>query len=106
MTKNMCLDAAIDPGFALAPEQAMPIVSIPKRQKRGIAQRDDNTRLIEMRQRALRARAPLRTGDRYLGGLAQVQRRLQRRIAQPDQRVEQVVPIALARGDFTALGDA
>ncbi len=44
--------------------------------------------------------------QRDLSDLARVQRRFQRRIAQPDQRIEQIVPVAFARGDVAAFGDA
>ena len=106
VTEHVCLDATVAPCFAFAPEQPMPIVRIPRIQQCRVAQQHDNAAFVEMRQRALRARATFRSGNRDLRNLARIQRCLDLRKTQPDQRIQQVVPVALARGDFAALENA
>src|SRR4051812_30532128 len=59
-----------------------------------------------MRQRALRAAALLRAHLRDLGDLARIERLLELRETQPDQRVQQVMPIARAGGNLAARGNA
>ena len=96
---------ALAPGRALAPEQALPIVAIPQRKQLRIAAQDDGAALVEMGHRTLRAGALAMANLGNAGTLRNIECVLDARIAQPGQRIQQVMPVLLTGGE-AALGDA
>ncbi len=90
----------------MAPEQTVPIMDIPKPKQRRIAQNHQYTRFVEMRLRILRTGTLAWTDTVDILHLLSVERAFEIGIAQPDHRIEQVVPIGLAGSDQTMPRDA
>jgi hypothetical protein len=63
--------------------------------------RDDDTAFVELRQRVAQGAASGAAGRRASQGVmvAPVDRRLAAREGEPDQRIEQIMPVAGTRGD-------
>ncbi len=98
MTEHMHPDAAA-PGVGMRMEQAFPVVPIPQLDKPRITAQHNGAGLIEMGQRTLASRALTLADAGNVLALTQVEGALGARPAQPDQGIEEIVPIALAGGE-------
>ena len=89
------------PSGTLAPEQRIPVMSVPKFDQVRITANDDRAGLVEMGHRTLGACALARPNPGDIAALGLIQGTLDARPAEPDQRIEQVVPVAFAGRDLT-----
>ncbi len=90
------------PGRSLAPEQTKPIVLIPQRDEVWITAQDDRTALIKMGHRALRTSPLARPDMDDIGTLRHIEGMFDARITQPDQGVQQVMPVVRAGSQLPA----